>query len=289
MEGEGREADEFAAFLGGFVGEDAGAGDVGGLDGIRITLTAALEEFDKLVDEVGVGAAVSGALGEAEVVFSFLSAVDSAGGEGCNFIGEEVGVVRAGNAFWDFGLGLAGGVDDEFFAFDEGPFDAFFVAIDLDGFAVLTGDIEEGAVDEAGEIRVFEFDVAAFDGVGGAIAFVHFFADGAGGEAGNVFRFMAAEPEEGADAVGGVVHGGEAGPVAGPAFHVLLVGGFEKLEFAEFAGVVEFLHEEELAGVDDGLHHHVFEAGGGAEFDDRFAVLDRGRHGDGAGDVLSSL
>ena len=129
--------------------------------------------------------------------------------------------------------------------------------------------------------------MAGFDGVWGAVASVHFFADAAGRKAGDVFGLVAGEAEDGADAVGGVVHGREAGPISGPAFHILLVGGFEKLEFAEFAFVVEFLHEEELAGVDDGLHHHVFESGGLANFDDPAAVIDRGRHRDGAGDVFS--
>ena len=89
--------------------------------------------------------------------------------------------------------------------------------------------------------------------------------------------------------MGGVVHGWETGPVSGPAVHVLLVGGFEKLEFAEFALVIEFLHEEEFTRVDHGFHHHVFEPGGGTEFDDRFAVLDGSGHGHGAGHVFSGF
>ena len=100
---------------------------------------------------------------------------------------------------------------------------------------------------------------------------------------------MAAQAEKGADAVSGVVHGRKSGPVAGPTVHVLLMGGFEELELAEFAIIVKLFHEEELAGVDDGFHHHVFQARGGAEIDDCFTVLDGGRHGDGAGDVLASL
>ena len=128
--------------------------------------------------------------------------------------------------------------------------------------------------------------MAGFDGVRGAVTGVHFFADGAGRKAGDVFGLVAAEAEDGADAVGGVVHRWEARPISWPAFHILLVGGFEELEFAEFAFVIEFLHEEELASVDDGLHHHVFESGGLGNFNDSAAVIDRGRHRDGAGDVF---
>ena len=46
--------DDFASLLSGFVGEDAGAGDVGGLDGVRVALAVSAEEFDKLVGEVRV-------------------------------------------------------------------------------------------------------------------------------------------------------------------------------------------------------------------------------------------
>ena len=48
-EGEGGEGDHFATLLGGLVGEDAGAGDVGGLGGVRVSLAIAAEEFDELV------------------------------------------------------------------------------------------------------------------------------------------------------------------------------------------------------------------------------------------------
>ncbi len=61
------------------------------------------------------------------------------------------------------------------------------------------------------------------------------------------------------------------------------------MEFAQLAFVVELLHVEEFARVDDRFHHHVFQAGRLREFDDLFAVLDRRRHGHGAGDVFASL
>ena len=232
---------------------------------------------------------MAGTLGETQVIIAFLTSVNAPGGEGGDFVREEVCVVRAVDAFGDFGFRFLRGMNDELLAFDEGPFDAFFVPIDLDGFAVLAGDIEKRTVDEAGEIGVFEFDVATLDRVGGSVALVHFFADRSRAEAGDILGLMASDTEKWADAVRGVVHGRESGPVAGPTVHVLLVGGFEELEFAEFAVIVELFHKEELASVNDSFHHHVLEAGGGAEFDDCFTVLDGGRHGDGAGDVLASL
>jgi hypothetical protein len=93
-----------------------------------------------------------------------------------------------------------------------------------------------------------------------------------------------------ADAVGGVPHRGQAGPVIGPAVHVLLVARLEELELAEGALVVEFLHVQELPGVHHGLHHHVLQPGLLLEFDDLLAVGEIGRgHGHGAGDVLAGL
>ena len=178
---------------------------------------------------------------------------------------------------------------DEGFPFDERPFDAFFGTIDFDGFAVLAGDIKEGAIDEAGKVTVLELDVAGFYGEGGVVAVVHLLADRAGGEAGNVFGFVPTKTKKWSDAMSGVVHGGQAGPVSGPAVHVLLMGGLEELEFPEFPFVIELLHEEEFPGVNHRFHHHVFEPGGLGEFDDRFAILDRGGHGNGARDVLAGL
>ena len=236
-----------------------------------------------------MGTTVAAALSEAQVLISFGASVNATGCEGSDFIGEEVRVVRAVDALGDLGLGFLCGMYDELLAFDEGPFNTFFVTVDLDRFAVLAGDIEKRTVDEAGEIGVFEFDVATLDRVGGSVALVHFFADRSRAEAGDILGLMASDTEKWADAVRGVVHGRESGPVAGPTVHVLLVGGFEELEFAEFAVIVELFHKEELASVNDSFHHHVLEAGGGAELDDCFTVLDGGRHGDGAGDVLASL
>ena len=184
------EGNECSTLEGRLVREDAGAGDVGRLHGVGIAFAPSVKEFDELMDEVWVGASVSCSLGEAEVVFTFFTAINSAGGEGRNLLGKEVGVVGRFNTRWDFGFGLLGGVKDEGFPFDEGPFDAFFGTINFDGFAVLAGDIKEGAIDEAGEITVLKLDVAAFDSEGRVVTLMHFLADGAGGKAGDVFGFM---------------------------------------------------------------------------------------------------
>ncbi len=271
------------------MGEDAGEGDVGRFNRIRITILAAVKHFQKIVHEVGVGAAVAAALGEGEVFFSVFAAVNAAGGEGLDFLGQAVGVIWRFDFGGDFRFGFFGSVEDERLAFDEGPFDGFFGAVNFDRFAVLARDVEEGAVDVRGEIGVFEFDVGGLDREGGVVKLVQFFTDGAGGETGDVFRFVASEAEGGADAVGGVMHGGHAFPVVGPAVHVLLVGGFDELQFAEFAFVVQVFHVEEFARVNDGFHHHVFEAAFFGQFDDFFAVFLAGGHGNGAGDVFAGF
>ena len=142
-EGELGEVDDFASLLGGFVGEDAGAGDVGGLDGVRVALAVSAEEFDKLVGEVRVGSAVAAALGEGKVLCAVIATVDAAGGERGDFVGKEVGVIRALDFFGNFRLGLFRSVNDERFAFDQRPLDRFLGSVNFERFAVLAGDVEE--------------------------------------------------------------------------------------------------------------------------------------------------
>ena len=73
--------------------EDAGAGDVGGLDGVGIAFATSVQELDELMNKMRVGASVASALGETQVLLSFLSAIDAAGGEGRDLFWKEVGVV----------------------------------------------------------------------------------------------------------------------------------------------------------------------------------------------------
>ena len=130
--------------------ENTGAGDVGGLDGVRVALAVSTEEFDELVGEVGVRPAVTAALREGKVLCALIATVDATGGEWGDFVGKEVGVIRALDFFGDFRLGLFRGVNDEGFPFDERPLDRFLGSVDFERFAVLAGDVEEGAVNERG-------------------------------------------------------------------------------------------------------------------------------------------
>ena len=138
--------------------------------------------------------------------------------------------------------------------------------------------------------RVLELDVRGLDGERRAVVLDEFLADRAGAEAGDVFGRGVRQREHRADAVRGVPHRRQARPVVGPAVHVLLVAGLEELDLAELALVVELLDVEELAGVDDGLHHHVLQAGLACTRSTIFlqsAMLVAIGHG--AGDVLAGL
>jgi hypothetical protein len=75
---------------------------------------------------------------------------------------------------------------------------------------------------------------------GRAVALLQFFADGAGAKAAHIFGRFADQAGHRADAVGGIPHRRQAGPVVRPAVHVLLMGGLHELELAEFA-LIELL------------------------------------------------
>ena len=87
----------------------------------------------------------------------------------------------------------------------------------------------------------------------------------------------------------GVVHRRQAGPVVGPAVHVLLVAAAQELDAAQLALVVQLLDEQVFAAVDDGFHHHVDLAARPLGLDELLALLDGGGHRHGAGDVLAGL
>ena len=63
----------------------------------------------------------------------------------------------------------------------------------------------------------------------------------------------------------------------------------QELDAPQLALVVQLLHEQVLAAVDHGLHHHVDRAALALRLDDLPALVDRGRHRHRAGDVLAGL
>ena len=230
---------------------------------------------------------MAAALGERQVVFAF--AVDALGREALDLLRQAVGEVGHLDLLRNLRLGLLRRVDHRLFAFDERPLEGLLRTVDVDGLAVLAGRVEERADDARRDVGLMELDVGRLDREGRVVDRDHVLGDAAGAEARDVLGVGAGEGEHRADAVRGVVHGREAGPVAGPAFHVLLVRGLQELQAAERAVVIELLHVEELAGIDHRLHHHIAQARGLHQLHDLLAFGDRGRHRDRAGHVLAGL
>ncbi len=164
---------------------------------------------------------MAAALREGQVVLAF--AVDALGGEALDFLGQAMGVVRHLDLGRDLRLGLLRGVDDRLLALDQRPLEGLLGTVDVDRLAVLAGGVEERADDARGDVGLMELDMGRLDREGRVVDRHHVLGDAAGAEARDVFGVGAGEGEHRAHAMRGVVHGRQAGPVTGPAFHVLLV------------------------------------------------------------------
>ena len=153
---------------------------------------------------------------------------------------------------------------------------------------VLARGVEQRAVDPRGQVAL-QLDVRRLDRPRRTVDRGEVLGDLPRAEAAHLGRVAARQRQHRADTVGGVVHRRQARPVIRPAVHVLLVRGLQELNPAEVAVLVELLHEQELARVHDGLHHHVLLAARDLRLNDALAVLDAGRHRHRAGDVLAGL
>ena len=78
--------------------------------------------------------------------------------------------------------------------------------------------------------------------------------------------------------MGRVVHRWQPGPVVRPAVHVLLVACLKKLNVPKFTSIGHLFYEQELAGVNDRLGHHVLQAGLFREVDNLLAVFNGRGH-----------
>jgi hypothetical protein len=67
-----RQADDLTALECGLVGEDTGAGDVGALDQVRVSIGSGLQHFDELMHEVRMTPTVARVLGEREALSPHL-------------------------------------------------------------------------------------------------------------------------------------------------------------------------------------------------------------------------
>ena len=65
--------------------KDTSAGDVRGLDGIRISILIRDQHVDKLMGQMGVRATMPCSLSKGQVIFSGIATVNSSGSKGGNF------------------------------------------------------------------------------------------------------------------------------------------------------------------------------------------------------------
>ena len=82
------QTDQFTTLEGGFVGQDSGQGDVGGLDGIGIALPSPPEQLNELMDQMGMRTTVPCTLRETEVFLAILVGIHPTGRKGRDFIGK---------------------------------------------------------------------------------------------------------------------------------------------------------------------------------------------------------
>src|SRR6185503_2684035 len=215
--------------------------------------------------------------------------VNALGREALDGFGQAPGEIGRLHRLWNLRFALLGRVQDERLVLDQRPFNGPLRAVHVDALAILARGVEQAADDAGIDVGALELDVRRLDGEARAVVLDEFQANRAGTEATHVFRRFANQPGDRPDTMRGVPHGRQAGPVIGPAVHVLLVTGLDELELAEFARVEQLLHEQVFAGVNDRLGHHVFEPGLLDEFDDLPAVADARGHRHGAGDMFAGF
>ena len=221
---------------------------------------------DELVGQVRMRAAVAAALGEREML-RFVGVVDPFGREAANALGQTIGEVGHRHA-----LGLFTPMQHRRLVLDARPLERDLVGIDVEALEILPSRLEQAARSLRHTARESaNLNVARLDGERRAVFRPSSFSKSAPSRGTRRFRPACREGQAGADAVRGVVHRRQPFPIAGPAGHLLLMRATQKLQAAQLAALVKRLDEQELAAVDDGLHHHVVLAA-------RLAALDRCRH-----------
>lgn len=126
------------AVHGGVVGADTDGGPVGAGGCIGESGLVVEDGLEEVVSKVGVGAAVARALEEGEV----CGVVDGAG-EFADGFGESAGEIGDLDLFGDLWFWESLDMEDGVIAFDLLPFEGDAGAGDIEGFAVLSGGVEE--------------------------------------------------------------------------------------------------------------------------------------------------
>ena len=265
------------------MGTDADASPVGGGLGVGPWVSVLNKRAQEFVDHVRVTTPVAATLHKGQMVGVFDGL-----GKFLYRLGQQVSVVGDIHLFRNFRFGSFGHVQNARFAFDEGPFEAFLTAVDVDALAVLAGDIVKETPDMCRKIAILDFNMAAFDGELVAALLCNAIPNSAAAETADILCKSIDHAEAWAHYMCGIVHRDHLLPVARPAIHVLRMTRSEVLQFSQFTLIVKFLNEQKFAAVYDCLGHHVLEAGLVDGFAQLFAFIDGGCHRYGAHNVLAS-
>src|SRR5678815_1901078 len=276
------------AFERGLMRAETDAGPVGGLASVREWIAILDKGADNFVREVRVTAAVAGALRETKVRF-LSEIVDTLGREWLDRFRKPLREIRCLDRLGNLWLGQFRRVHDQRLMLDERPLNRAFATININAFAILPGRVEQAADNAGVDVRPGELDVRRLDREGRIVMLDEFLADGSAPKTTHIFRRLPDKPSHGADAMRGVPHWRQPRPVVRPAVHILLVARLDELEFAQFPGVEQFLHEKVLARIHDGLGHHVFAPSLLHKFDDLLAFRDARCHRYRAGHMLAGF
>src|SRR5680860_339364 len=115
------------------------------------------------------------------------------------------------------------GMDDGILMFDQSPLKRLFTAINVETLPVLSCRIKEGTRQFGRQIGILELNMAGLNGKGGAINWNQFFIDPSRPEARDIFCFTSWQCQNRAYAMGGIMHGWQPFPIAGPSCHFLLM------------------------------------------------------------------
>ena len=169
-----------------------------------------------------VEAAVAAALRERQVLL-VVAAINTLRRKALDRLGKELREVGNRHARRNLGLRKASRVNHGLFILDLLPFEAPLVAVRVEALAILPGDVEEAPRDLRTDVGILDLERRRLDRERAAVFGNQGFVDPPRTVANHVLGMLAQEGEAGAHAVRGVVHRGQTFPIAGPAFHVLLV------------------------------------------------------------------
>ena len=288
---EYRNVDAFSAIHRRLVGAKADHRPVGRRGGIRHWRAVTCERAQEGVDQVRMRAAVPAALKKREVV-GILNRRRLR--KLADRFRQQMRVVRHLHPLGDLGLRQGVfcrtlGLNHRILALDLLPFEAFLASGRVEALAILAGDVEEAARDLGDDIGVVDRKRGGLDRERAPVPADELFANPTRPVADHALGMLAQDGQAGADAVGGVPHGGQSRPVIGPAVHVLLVASPQELKPAQLALFIQLLDEKILAAVDDRFHHHVRLAALSLGFNDLLAFFDGSSHGNRARNVFSSV